>query len=140
MDLDPALSGMCLRGRKEDRIIVSQDTTDWQRLRIKVHELGHLLPWIDPATDDCVVGGHAQGHGIELDPGTLSTQLTSLPPGLVQDVLHSSGSVKLRAAYDTGPELAAEAWATVVPRLLAPGGGTAGPTDAIQSAFANRSW
>ncbi|WP_405877493.1 hypothetical protein OG747_03005 [Streptomyces sp. NBC_01384] len=139
-DLAPVFSRLCLRGPEEDRIIVSRDNTDWQRWRVKVHELGHLLPWIDPASDDCMVSGHGQGHGIDLDHEALTDQLATLPSDLVQDILNPNQSIKQRARFDTGSELAAEAWATAVSRLLAPGGGTDHPTDAIRSAFSNRSW
>lgn len=136
MDLDPALSGLCLRGPTQDRIIISRDNTAWQKLRVKVHELGHLLPWIATDTDDACVNG----HGIQLRPDHLTHQLTTLPPDLVRDVLSASRPAKLRAVYDSGEELAAEAWATAIPRLLAADDGTNAAAEAITSAFTNRSW
>ncbi|MEV1081989.1 hypothetical protein AB0I98_27685 [Streptomyces sp. NPDC050211] len=121
-DLDPSLGGMCLHGPTEDRIIVGRDNTEWQQHRVKVHEIGHLLPGMTCGTDDCLVSGHGQVRGSELDPQTLANQLTTLSPDLVHDVLNASRPVKLRATHDNTEELAVEAWATVVPRLLAPPG------------------
>ncbi|MEU3901731.1 hypothetical protein [Streptomyces sp. NPDC045251] len=138
MDLDPALSGLCLRGPSQDRIIISRDNTPWQRLRVKIHELGHLLPWITADQDDCCVSGHAPGHSIQLRPDHLNNQLTTLPPDVVHDVLNATRPPKLRAAYDSGEELAVEAWATAIPRLLATEDDTNAATDAITSAFSNR--
>lgn len=138
LDLDPALSGLCLRGPAQDRIIISRDNTPWQRLRVKIHELGHLLPWITSDLDDCCVSGHAPGYSLQLRPDHLNNQLMTLPPDVVHDVLNATRPPKMRAAYDSGEELAVEAWATAVPRLLAAESGTNAATDAITSAFSNR--
>lgn len=136
-DLDPELSGCCLRGGTEDRIVVARDLPEWQRERVKAHELGHLLAPVASATDVGSVSGHGHGHSIQLDPQALAAQLATLPADLVQDVLTLREPPKLRATYDTDEERAVEAWGLVVPTLLSLDGGTS-PADAITSAFGNR--
>ncbi|MEV5428242.1 hypothetical protein [Streptomyces sp. NPDC052701] len=137
MDLDPDLSGICLRGRTEDRIIVGHNNSEWQRMCVSAHELGHLLPWIAADSTESSVSGHGHGHDIQLDARTLAEQLTTLPADVVHDVMNPARPTKLRAAYDTDEERAVEAWGTVVPTLLSLDGATS-PTGAITSAFSNR--
>ncbi|MEU7322569.1 hypothetical protein ABZ682_18715 [Streptomyces griseoviridis] len=139
MPLHTGVSGLCLRGATEDRIVVADDNPAFARRRVVVHELGHLLPWYDPEHENCTISGHGEGHGSGLAPLILDGQITTLPPDLVEDVLDPHRTVKFRASFSSAEETAIDAWATVVARMLAPETTRSAPSGAITSAFANRS-
>jgi hypothetical protein len=132
--LDAPFTGLCLRGRSGDRIIVGNDDSEWHRIRVKAHELAHLLPWNSAADDTYAVTGHGHGLNVVLDEQDFADQLSTLPGDLVDDVL--TGPVKLRAHFDTPEERAAEALATALPWLLG-WDGASNPTGAITSSFSS---
>ncbi|WP_030669393.1 hypothetical protein [Streptomyces sp. NRRL B-1347] len=80
--LPPHVSGFCVRGDSEDTIVVTSHTSERQGLHVLLHELYHLLCGRSPAP-----GPEAVAAGGLLDLGTLSEQMPSLPPDVVEEVL-----------------------------------------------------
>lgn len=120
--LSPQATGMCLPGKEGDRIVITANTSPHHQRFILGHELFHLLE----DGDDCVSGHHFQGSD------ALESELSSLPPGLVDDVL--SGPAFFRTTFERTAEWRAEAFGTVAALQLTGKKGAG----SLTSAFANR--
>ncbi|GAA1890084.1 hypothetical protein GCM10009837_10190 [Streptomyces durmitorensis] len=121
--LSPQATGMCLPGKDGDRIVITTNTSPHHQRFILGHELFHLL---EGEEDDCVSGHHFQGSV------ALESELSTLPPGLVDEVL--SGPVFFRTTFERRAEWRAEAFGTVAALQLTGKKGAG----SLTSAFANR--
>ncbi|MGW5867187.1 hypothetical protein ACWFRJ_34095 [Streptomyces sp. NPDC055239] len=123
LPLSPQATGMCLPGEQGDRLIITTNTSPHHARFILGHELFHLYE----GGDDCVSGHHFLG------PDALESEVSSLPQGLVDEVM--SRPAFFRTTFERKVEWRAEAFGTVAALQLTGRGDDAG---SLTSAFANR--